>query len=73
MLKHQILLTGIGSYLPKNKTSNNDLAKLMDTSDEWITKRKYIISKKRQAPRLARICPLGQVLDSPGQVRTGPD
>ncbi len=39
MLKHQILLTGIGSYLPKNKTSNNDLAKLMDTSDEWITKR----------------------------------
>lgn len=38
-LKPQILLTGVGSYLPKNKTSNNDLAKFMDTSDEWITKR----------------------------------
>ena len=37
--KTQILLTGVGSYLPKNKTSNNDLAKIMDTSDEWITKR----------------------------------
>ena len=37
--KTQILLTGVGSYLPKNKTSNNDLEKFMDTSDEWITKR----------------------------------
>ena len=37
--KLQILLTGVGSYLPKNKTSNSDLAKFIDTSDEWITKR----------------------------------
>ena len=37
--KPQILMTGIGSYLPKNKTSNVDLEKLMDTSDEWIKKR----------------------------------
>ena len=35
----QILMTGIGSYLPKNKTSNIDLEKFMDTSDEWIKKR----------------------------------
>ena len=37
--KTQILLTGVGSYLPEKKISNNDLAKIMDTSDEWITKR----------------------------------
>ena len=37
--KLQILMTGIGSYLPKNKTSNIDLEKFMDTSDEWIKKR----------------------------------
>ena len=37
--KLQILLTGVGSYLPKNKTSNSDLEKFMDTSDEWIKKR----------------------------------
>ena len=37
--KIQILMTGIGSYLPKNKTSNIDLEKFMDTSDEWIKKR----------------------------------
>ena len=35
----QILLTGVGSYLPKKMTSNYDLAKIMDTSDEWIRKR----------------------------------
>ena len=35
----QILMTGIGSYLPKNKTSNIDLEKFIDTSDEWIKKR----------------------------------
>ena len=34
--KPQILLTGVGSYLPINKP-NNDLAEL-NTSDEWITK-----------------------------------
>ena len=37
--KLQILMTGIGSYLPRNKTSNIDLEKFMDTSDEWIKKR----------------------------------
>ena len=37
--KFQILLTGVGSYLPKKKTSNYDLEKIMDTSDEWIVKR----------------------------------
>lgn len=29
-------ISGIGSYLPKNIVHNNDLAKKMDTSDEWI-------------------------------------
>ena len=35
----QILLTGVGSYLPKKKISNNDLEQIINTSDEWITKR----------------------------------
>ena len=35
----EILLTGVGSYLPKNKTSNSDLEKFLNTSDEWIKKR----------------------------------
>ena len=35
-------MTGVGSYLPKNKYSNEDLTKFIDTSDEWITKRSGI-------------------------------
>lgn len=33
------LLIGTGSYLPENAVSNDDLSKIMDTSDEWIQKR----------------------------------
>lgn len=32
-------ILGTGSYLPANRVSNDDLAKKVDTSDEWITAR----------------------------------
>lgn len=32
-------ILGTGSYLPTNRVSNDDLAKKVDTSDEWITSR----------------------------------
>lgn len=31
-----IVLRGSGCYLPKKKVSNDDLAQIVDTSDEWI-------------------------------------
>ena len=34
-----IRIMGTGSYLPENIVSNDDLAKIMDTSDEWISSR----------------------------------
>lgn len=34
-----ILMTGVGSYLPKNVVTNTDLAKTVDTDDAWITQR----------------------------------
>ena len=37
MIRSKII--SIGSFLPKNKISNSDLAKTIDTSDEWITER----------------------------------
>ena len=40
-----VLMTGVGSYLPKNKFSNEDLSQFIDTSDEWITKRSGIKSR----------------------------
>ncbi len=32
-------ITGTGSYLPEKTLTNHDLEKLVETSDEWITKR----------------------------------
>ncbi|MDO4248810.1 MAG: beta-ketoacyl-ACP synthase III [Neisseria sp.] len=32
-------ILGTGSYLPAKRVSNDDLAKFVDTSDEWITSR----------------------------------
>ena len=33
------VIAGCGSYLPKNLVSNDELAKRVDTTDEWIAKR----------------------------------
>lgn len=33
------VITGTGMYVPENVVSNHDLARIMDTSDEWITTR----------------------------------
>lgn len=32
-------IVGVGSYLPENIVTNHDLAKFVDTSDEWIQQR----------------------------------
>jgi len=33
------VITGIGGYVPEDKITNEDLAKLVDTNDEWIMSR----------------------------------
>ncbi len=43
MLRSQII--GFGSYLPKDVVTNDDLAKKIDTSDEWIRKRTGIAQR----------------------------
>ena len=45
-----ILITGVGSYLPNNVIYNKDLPEKLNTSDEWITKRtgikqRHLVSK----------------------------
>jgi len=35
----KIKIIGTGSYLPEKVLTNDDLAKIVDTSDEWITQR----------------------------------
>ena len=40
------LITGTGSYLPEKVLTNEDLEKLVDTSDEWIVKRTGIKTRR---------------------------
>jgi 3-oxoacyl-[acyl-carrier-protein] synthase-3 len=42
------VVTGVGGYLPERIVTNDDLAKIVDTSDEWITERSGI-RKRHQA------------------------
>ncbi|NLP35071.1 MAG: ketoacyl-ACP synthase III [Clostridiales bacterium] len=39
-------IIGTGSYTPDNTMSNDDIAKLVDTSDEWITSRTGIRERR---------------------------
>lgn len=39
-------ITGTGSYLPKTVVTNDDLSKIMDTSDEWIVSRTGIRERR---------------------------
>lgn len=52
-------LVGCGSYLPEKLLTNDDLAKIVDTSDEWITERtgikqRYIAAEGQLTSDLAR-------------------
>ena len=40
-------VTGVGSYLPEQVVTNADLAKFVDTSDEWIVERTGIRQRHR--------------------------
>jgi 3-oxoacyl-[acyl-carrier-protein] synthase-3 len=37
MRKITAAITGVQGYVPETVLSNEDLAKIVDTSDEWIT------------------------------------
>jgi len=44
------VVTGVGGYLPDDIVTNADLAKFVDTSDEWIIERTGIRQRHRAAP-----------------------
>jgi 3-oxoacyl-[acyl-carrier-protein] synthase-3 len=41
------VVTGVGSYLPANVVTNDDLAKFVDTSDAWIRERTGIVERRQ--------------------------
>ncbi|MFM2038925.1 MAG: hypothetical protein RL432_1864 [Bacteroidota bacterium] len=49
MKKIHAAITGVNGYVPEHVLSNEDLAKIVDTSDEWITTRTGI--KERRVMR----------------------
>jgi len=44
------MITGLGSYLPEQVLTNDDIAGMMGTSDEWIHSRTGVRSRHRAAP-----------------------
>lgn len=44
MIRSKIL--GVGRYLPERRVTNFDLAKMFETSDEWIQKRSGIVERR---------------------------
>ena len=44
MIRARIL--GVGRYLPEKRVTNFDLAKIFDTSDEWIQQRSGIVERR---------------------------
>ena len=44
------IVTGVGGYLPEEILTNDDLARFVDTSDEWIRERTGIRQRHRAAP-----------------------
>ena len=45
-MKTTAAITGVQGYLPSDVLSNDDLAKIVDTSDEWITSRTGIKERR---------------------------
>ncbi|WP_258104481.1 3-oxoacyl-ACP synthase III family protein [Marinoscillum sp. MHG1-6] len=44
-------ITGIGHYVPENVVTNNDLASMMETTDEWIQERTGIQERRWVDPK----------------------
>lgn len=44
------IITGVGHYVPERVVSNHDLAKVMDTNDEWIQERTGIVERRHIEP-----------------------
>ena len=49
-------IAGIGHYVPEKVVKNDDLAKVMDTSDEWVQERTGIKAVSYTHLTLPTIC-----------------
>jgi 3-oxoacyl-[acyl-carrier-protein] synthase-3 len=54
MNKIRAIITGIGAYAPEYRLTNDELSAMVDTSDEWITKRIGIKERRILKPEEGR-------------------
>lgn len=52
-MNERTVITGTGSYLPEKILTNADLAKMVDTTDEWIVARSGIRERRMASPEQA--------------------
>lgn len=45
-----VVISGIGTYIPEKRVTNDDIAQLVETSDEWIRSRSGISERRIAAP-----------------------
>jgi len=45
MIEYRSVIAGVGSYLPERILTNDELSKMVDTSDEWIKERSGIAQR----------------------------
>ena len=50
MSEYGAIIAGTGSYLPEKRLTNEDLSKMVDTNDQWITQRTGIKERRIAAP-----------------------
>ena len=44
--RRSVSIVGTGSYVPEKRVTNEDMSKIVDTSDEWITTRTGIKERR---------------------------
>ena len=65
-------IVGIGHYVPDNVVTNDDLSKIMDTNDEWITERtgikerRWIDPKSEDTPSIMGTKAANKAMESAG-------
>ena len=71
MDKINAVITGVGGYVPEDVLTNDDIAKMVDTSDEWIMtrvgiKERRILREEGKGTSFMGICAVTELLKKTG-------
>ena len=67
MEKINAVITGVGGYVPEDVLTNDDIARMVDTSDEWIMtrvgiKERRILREEGKGTSFMGICAVNELL-----------